>query len=404
MKNKITRIIIDSQSNPFFLGIESEQNYDQRAALSQGRKGDIVITTNPIDPNYIRYWKKLGFNIPILLTAGPFEKSKILSELILNKKKIQKEIKLHVNGQTSRLEFFTPSEKEEKLAKHLQLPAYVNFDFAKEMQKKSEFKKLCKELNISTLPYISLNKNVTWKEVVDTLGRSENGYFAKHIYGIGGIGLGTIVPLKTEKDLMSLKESDNYIIEKTISVALEISVHWEICFDNTVKFINFFEQISENSSYAGTIFPARFPKTLRKQIFNEYLALSRKIAELKGLGFMCCDILVDENGKFYWSDFNPRKGAILFVNDAVNGFLKNYKLSKKTSFIVHKQVKSSVSCFSELENLLGQHLVPSLGYIVLITNPGVIQYGTIDVTVISFISHEHATVVFQEIESLIIVK
>ena len=115
----VRRIIIDSQSNPHFLGIESEQQFDQRAALSQGRRNDIAVTTNPIDPNYISYWKNLGFTLPTLLVAGPFEKTKILSQLIYEKESIVNEIRSCINGSEARLEFFTPSDEEENLAKHL---------------------------------------------------------------------------------------------------------------------------------------------------------------------------------------------------------------------------------------------------------------------------------------------
>ena len=56
----IKRVFIDTQSNELFRGFEGEQNYDQRALCQAGR-GDVLVITNPIDPEYLAYWSGLGF-------------------------------------------------------------------------------------------------------------------------------------------------------------------------------------------------------------------------------------------------------------------------------------------------------------------------------------------------------
>ncbi|HEY5588756.1 MAG TPA: ATP-grasp domain-containing protein [Candidatus Paceibacterota bacterium] len=399
-KSNFQRIIIDSQSNPHFLGEESEQNYDQRAALSQGGKGDIVITTNPIDPEYIEYWKGLNFEIPVLITAGPYKKEKVLSNLIFEKEDIQKEITANLNRKMPRLEFFTPSINEEILANHLNLPTYINFDFAKKMQKKSEFKKLCREINIHTLPYVLLNQEIKWKDVIDILGENDKGYIAKHIYGTGGAGLGTIIQIKSENDFNSLFGSEDYIIEKLVDISMEITLHWEIDFNGKVHFINFFEQLAENISFVGTIFPIKISKKLWHVIYHEYDILTKKILELKGLGFMCCDIIIDNNGDFYWSDLNPRKGAILYVYDTVNRFLESNNINN-SYWVRHKQIKSRVKSFSELKSILEERLSLKNDGIIISINPGLIQHGKCDLIALSFINHEHSLEMLSEAERLI---
>lgn len=397
----VRRVIIDSQSNPHFLGLESEQDFDQRAALSQGKSGDVVITTNPIDPGYVKYWKHLGFSIPTLLTAGPFEENQILSELILNKNEVKSSLLKAVNGYDVRLEFFTPSVKEQRLAEDLKMPSYINFEFANEFQRKSNFKDLCKQAGISALPYVDkTHGGVEWEDVVLMLGESQNGYIAKHVYGTGGAGLGTIVPIKSKAEYDALK--DEYIIEKLIPVAMEISMHWEIDFNGNIKFLNCFEQLAENVSYVGTIFPTKIPNDLLDSIFVEYKMLTECIVKRGGLGFMCCDILVCNDGHFYWSDLNPRKGAILFIYDAVNRYLKNKEMEGKSHFVRHQHTsQAKVSSFAELQVLLGKRLVPKKSGFVLVTNPGIIRHGSVDLTAISFLSHEHAFNMLDEARDLI---
>ena len=68
------RIIIDSQSSRLFVGVEVEQNYDQRGGLCEVGEGHLIITINPIDQSYLNYWSDtLGFTLPTFLVAGPFD-------------------------------------------------------------------------------------------------------------------------------------------------------------------------------------------------------------------------------------------------------------------------------------------------------------------------------------------
>jgi hypothetical protein len=88
MKGKMKRVLIETQSNKIFRGLESEQDYDQRGGLCQVGEGDIIIVTNSIDPNFLNYWKSLGFSLPEIIVAGPFDKNLTLSQLIISKEKV----------------------------------------------------------------------------------------------------------------------------------------------------------------------------------------------------------------------------------------------------------------------------------------------------------------------------
>ena len=397
---RTVRVLLDSQSNPHFSGVVSEQDYDQRAALSQGEGNDIAVTTNPIDPLYISYWKGLGFEIPHLVVAGPFEKEKILSTLILKKNKVQEELLKKINGSPARLEFFTPSSNEEQLAKTLGIPAYVDFGFANEFQKKSSFKNLCKKINISTLPHVDISggEKPSWNEIQNILGFSPHGYIAKHIFGTGGKGLGTIINLS--EDIYSKLEGD-YIIERVVEISTEIAVHWEIDFDSNVNFIGYFKQLAKDKAYIGSMFPAVIEDNLWNKIYSEYLILTKEIVKLNGLGFMCCDIIVDSEGNFYWSDLNPRKGAILFVFDAVRRLLRNYSLEKTPYFVVHEQIKCPrISSFGQLQEKIKEYLDFNNQGFLLVTNPGLVPHGSIDLTSISFVNHEHSMVLLEKVRKI----
>ncbi len=373
------RIFIDSQSLPNFIGVPSEQAFDQRGTLPQARGCDIVVTTDPINQSYINYWRNLGYPIPKFLNAGPFESDKALSDLIYGKPEIQKQIKAKLNGHNGRLEFFHPSDREAQLANAIGIPAYMNFDFATEYQKKNSFKELFIKVGIPTLPFIdmTLASDLSWNDLVNELDSDQ--LIAKKVYGSGGKSLGMITPLNCEADFLELDLNEGYIIEPQIQVKREIAVHWEILTDGQVRFIGYFGQIGENLSYVGTEFPVSFDRNLRKKLDDGFKRLTSEILALGGLGYMCCDVLVDEGGNIFWSDLNPRKGAILFIFDAIRRLRQARRLGKVS--ILHKHFsETKIRSFEQVQEVLGDLLNPANGNFVLITNPGAIEYGYLDVT------------------------
>ena len=64
------RIILDTQSNRHFRGVPLEQMYDQRGGPCQLDDTGIVITTEPIDPEWLEYWQGLGFTLPQFSLPG----------------------------------------------------------------------------------------------------------------------------------------------------------------------------------------------------------------------------------------------------------------------------------------------------------------------------------------------
>ena len=70
-------------------------------------------------------------------------------------------------------------------------------------------------------------------------------------------------------------------------------------------------------------------------------------------------------------------------------------------FVRHKHSKTKAHSFTEIEELLDEHLLLSENGIVIVTNPGVIEYGMVDLTALSFLSHEHASCLLDEALELV---
>ena len=60
-----------------------------------------------------------------------------------------------------------------------------------------------------------------------------------------------------------------FVVEKTVDVVQEISVHWEIFRNGNHHIIGVFEQLSKNFSYAGTAFPSIVNDHILSQIMSD---------------------------------------------------------------------------------------------------------------------------------------
>jgi hypothetical protein len=392
----LTKIIfIDSQSPLMFVGKESEQAYDARA-LALAREGDIIITTSPVDSAYLSYWKGLGFTLPTFMHAGPYENDKCLSTLILDKEPIKQQL-MSLNRDEYELHFFlTVDGVEEQVAKTLGFSSYVNFNFAATHRNKETAKKLFIESGIPTLPYLSsLDPQLSFEKVHEVLG--SGSYLVKELYGSGGKSLNTIYEFSNQEGYNEIPFAD-FIIERKISLLKEIAYDWQIHYDGNPSLIRRRQQLSENDSFCGTMFPVAVTPHLSERLHGEYEKLVQNISAKGGIGHMSCDILIDADGNSWWSDLNPRKAASHYVCQAVTELMEMRKVDPASYSFHHKHAHTHTSgvTFSQVREVLQNVLDPSLSRFVLVTNPNVIPYGTVDVTAVSLHGSEDATLLLNE--------
>ncbi len=388
-RNSKKRIFIDSQSASLFIGQPQEQAYDGRA-LALAREGDIIVTTSPIDQEYISYWKNLGFSLPTFMVAGPYQNDKCLSTLILNHEGVQRELQ-SLNKEDYELHFFgTVMGSEDRVAEALGIAPYVNFVFADTYRNKEKAKHLFMEAGIPTLPYISSSDaDFSFEKIVEVLGKGP--YLAKDHLGSGGKNLGTIFEFSTEEELNKIP-TKNFIVEAKIKLYGEIALDWEITAYGKVHLNTKREQISINDSFCGTRFPVDMEDWFADKLNEEYERFIAVIIKKGGLGHMSCDILIDSDMNTWWSDLNPRKAASHYVCQAVKDLMRIRDV--KTPFFFHHQHAHTTrhigTDFSKISQVITE-LDSSSSRFVLVTNPNLFEHGTVDITAISFESSVDAT-------------
>lgn len=174
----------------------------------------------------------------------------------------------------------------------------------------------------------------------------------------------------------------------------EAGIHWQIDDQDGYSFVGAFTQIAKNSSYVGCSLAK--PSFLLPGAIDQVSRLGKEIQSQGGRGFYCCDVLVDQDEQWHWTDFNPRPGAIYYVHQMVerltriHGLLPlrpttiNFLGSMKTLGTYHRSVKllPELRSFTALQARLGDLLEPKPEGFVVAGNPGVIEYGSVDLTAV----------------------
>ena len=392
------RIIIDSQSNRLLCGSALEQQYDQRGGLCQVGAGHLVLTRRAVDDAYLRYWRGLGFSLPEIVAVDEGGGADTLSDAVLQSPEALDAVARVARGGDARLEFFCIEEPEHRLARELGVPAYCSFDISLPLAGKIAFKQLCGELGLPTVPWVD---GATGEAFLDKGRRmlAEGGQvLVKADRGMGGVGCGGMARVGTAGELeravarlMALGMP--LFLERVVHpLRKEFSIHWEMGFDGDLRRVAFFDTLAENSSYKGAAHPMRGSDAMMAEARRTLeRVLAPWLAAHGARGFYCCDIVVDEKGRLYWNDFNPRKGASIYVHDMVER-LSRHQCGGRPLAFWHEGLHldaGDAPCLADILERLGGLAVPDESFVVL-TNPGVVPYGRVDLTGVSVRSRESA--------------
>ncbi len=119
--------------------------------------------------------------------------------------------------------------------------------------------------------------------------------------------------------------------------------------------------------------------------------LAPKLIRLGALGYQCCDVLCDQSGQLYWTDLNPRPGAIVYVYELVKRLVQQHHLypldtatDTPNTGVYHRSVALPAGCrtFQAVQQRLGDLLPPDGEGFVVVGNPGLIPFGSLDITAV----------------------
>ena len=308
------------------------------------------------------------------------------------------------------MEFSFVEAPEAKLAEALALPAYCGFDVALTFSRKIPFKRLCSQISLDTPPWWFHEDPDRLITEARRLLQAGKALLIKADEGTGGMSIGGIFEVESleefEKLISPLQQGGRrFFLEKFIADKIaDIAVHWEITDQSDLRITGFFDQISRQCTYSGVSYPSILPQRIHDIILEQLQnRIGPYLIQQGGLGYFCCDIIIDRNERPLWIDFHPRKGAIFYIQEMVNR-LSRIRQYTSSSYCWHEHLKIPIRqtalSFSHLAERLKELLHPTEhAPFVVITNPGVIQFGYMDITGISYHSKEEAHAIFREAAS-----
>lgn len=375
-----------------------EQRFDQRGGLCEVGAGNVIVTSDVIDPDYLAYWVELGFDLPHMINLARKEEENhlSLSELLLARPLAIQEIQRFINGREAQLEFFWIDEPEENLVGALGIPAFCGIEFARAFTSKVKFRRLAKGLG---LPLAEGAICSSFDEIkAFALQAIERGISVtvKGELGTGGVDGGCMETVHSQAELMS-KIPDlvatlggEFVVEELLEGPItEISIHWVITAEGKTENVRIAGQLSENCGYAGAYWPTMMSKeeevAIAKRVSEE---LGPSVVKFGGRGCFCCDVIVSP--REHWMDFNPRKGAIRYILEMLRRLKCSCKESDDQPLVPfwHEQLKLNSNpddpgerkAFSQIREILDPLLDHNRTSFVIITNPGLIETRHFDLT------------------------
>jgi hypothetical protein len=358
---------IGSQSMRLYNGDEEEQAIEG-LHLSAASKNDVVVLRN-IDPSYIKYWQGLVGNLHVInLTTD--DKKNYLSKVILNDKRIIKEIKDKMLP-SSQLMVYFPTSFEEKIARRLGIKLHGSRSISKKFGTKTGIRQLAEQTHI---PMPEGCICLTKEDVVNAINLLFKKYdvlIIKHALSSAGrwmkrINKGDKIKITTLLNKLSggkfIEGKDTFVVEAWVNSKASLCAHIEISENKDPVVAAAWEQIidSDGVTYMGAG-PLKLSPKAMKSFMKQVTDLAYALKQNGAIGSYGPDFIITNETQSYYPpdtslliELNARTPVTPFALEIVkqvrgkvgSGFLtQNIKLSQKLTF---KKVKEIL----KRENLL----------------------------------------------------
>lgn len=274
-------VCIGSQSIQHFNGISYEQAWEGYH-LAEACDSDVVVVRY-LDDEYLNYWKRLLGEVKIINLTN-VSRDKFLSDIILTNNLLVQEIKNSMHSD-SKLTVFLPTEKEEAVAKLLNIPLHGSSEISQKYGSKSGIRKLAEEIGIAMPPgYICKTRN----EVLQAIGilyekyesiiikhdMSLSGYFSKKININENLDINKI--LNYVSGGKYIEGGDTVVVEAWVNSKSALCAHIELLPDMKPIICGAWQQILDDD---GITYIGAGPLNISNKAFNALVKSAQKLAD-----------------------------------------------------------------------------------------------------------------------------
>ena len=337
---KFSTIFVHNLSFPYLNDYPQVLNRDQRCVVC-AKSGDTVLTNNKIDPNYIDYLSRRGWDFSKVKFYSLSKTDKPNFDSVFTDSRL---VKLVTEKKGFCIDTYHLTKVEDSFSKQTKLPLLGNIKVAMKYGSKSGLRRLAKKLSLS-IPdgheYIK-NKSQAMKAINLLKGKDKKFIVIKTDYGADGRGTTLInlerffqCPLTKREDVVHRaftklsSDGDTVSIEEWVpNVVSSPAVIVNISPEKKINMLAIYDQILRGKTkvYSGAEFPSgSLSRTqickIKKMTFRLANLLLRKGYE----GIFGLDFVLTKSGQVYLIEANLRKVGTYYPVIAMKRMCGNHK-------------------------------------------------------------------------------
>jgi hypothetical protein len=348
-------------------------------------KGDIIITSYPINKDYIRYLSSLHLEIAAdIELLVPSVESRDLASSILNDNELLNYLRNRTSSGHWFVETFLYSKSFEMLLKTLGLPLLQPIGIFKKYGTKSGFKELGKSLELP-MPEGIVTRGYESKKIM-AFSKIYPKVVIKSNDTLGGVGVSIV-----ESPQYSIKKFINnkivYVIEEQIESKNEGSI--QIFIDNGTYDLVIDETVMSGTHFIGF----KYPYNYEQKEIEKYGTILANFLLKEGVikGYYSIDFIVSNYNKIFFHDFNPRKTGVSYVLLFLYNLFGKDKI--KQSSIVSKYINLPLNLQWNLINIINKLNPVLYGYGMMtegifLFNPSLLRCNILHLISLSFCGKE----------------
>jgi predicted ATP-grasp superfamily ATP-dependent carboligase len=359
----LNSILIHNLSYPHLNNYRNALNRDQRSIVC-ARPGDVVLTRDKIDPNFIKYLSKYGWDFSkVKFHSLEKGKNSQFDSIFTDPKMIE-----FVSKTRGYLDTYHLTNLEDTFAGKVGKPLLGNVKMATRYGTKSGFRKLAKKLSLPIPDGYEFIKNTdqAMQAISNLHKKGKKAVGIKINCGADGFSTTLInldkflqyttsrqkaivrkafTKLSSDGDVVSVEE---WIPEVISSPAVIVN----ILPNKKTEIVLLYDQILKGKlkGYVGAIYPSSTLKASQKQDIKEMATSFAKYLALEGYrGIFGLDFILTKSGQIYLIEANIRKVGTYYSVVAMNKLFKNRigKICFKLQVIESKFLKGKDFSFLE---------------------------------------------------------
>lgn len=318
--------------NLTFRGIEvvpGVLDFDQRGIVYTN-SGDIVVTKNKPDQDYLDYLQNLGWDFKGVTFLSPSSQENYVYNSVFKDKSLISKLS---KCKGFSIDTYNATSDEDEFSRKVKLPLSFNCSVSEKYGTKSGFRRLCKMLGINVPVGVEGVKSIddAIKLIGDIFAEGYEKLAIKIDEGISGAG-NTIISKEefsrlddTEKrsfineamtKITQAGEQSAVVLEGWISnVVASPSVQVEVFPNGEYEIVSMHDQLLEGKEqwYIGCSYP---PSSINdeqsKRLKGDVKIIVDQLSREGYYGFLGLDTIINRDGDIYWVEANARKTGTFY--------------------------------------------------------------------------------------------